>query len=111
MQPNEVGPCQTLASVDLTKGGTPFLFHGHTDVKETSLYLQDTITKGNWSFNLGIRGDLYNGFVSDKQAEPRFGVAYNIKPTSTVLRLSYARTMETRSTRTWRLPILDAAFR
>jgi hypothetical protein len=89
-------PCPTLRSVDLTQpGGVPFLFHGHTDVKETSLYFQDTITKGNWSFNLGIRGDLYNGFVSDRQPEPRVGVAYNIKPSSTVLRLSYARTMET----------------
>jgi hypothetical protein len=95
-QPNEVGPCQTLASVDLTQaGGKPFLFHGHTDVKETSLYFQDTITKGRWSFNLGLRGDLYNGFVSDRQPEPRVGVAYNIKRTSTVLRVSYARTMET----------------
>ena len=94
-QPSEVGPCQTLAAVDLTQGGAPFLFHGHTDVKETSLYLQDTITKGSWSFNLGLRGDLYNGFVSDRQPEPRVGVAYNIKPSSTVLRLSYARTMET----------------
>jgi hypothetical protein len=94
-QPNEVGPCQTLASADLTQGGTPFLFHGHTDVKETSLFFQDTITKGNFSFNLGIRGDLYNGYVSDRQPEPRVGVAYNIKPSSTVLRLSYARTMET----------------
>jgi hypothetical protein len=95
-QLTEVGPCQTLASVDLTQvGGKPFLFHGHTDVKETSLYFQDTITKGSWSFNLGLRGDLYNGFVSDKQPEPRVGVAYNIKRTSTVLRLSYARTMET----------------
>src|SRR5580700_1244377 len=94
-QPNEVGPCQTLSSVDLTAGGQPFLFHGHTDVKETSLYVQDTITKGSWSFNLGIRGDLYHGYVSDGQAQPRLGVAYNIKPTNTVLRLSYARTMET----------------
>lgn len=94
-QPGEVGPCQTLASVDLTQGGTPFLFHGHTDVKETSLYVQDTITKGNLSLNLGIRGDLYNGFVTDRQPEPRVGVSYNIKPSSTVLRLSYARTMET----------------
>jgi Carboxypeptidase regulatory-like domain len=93
--PPEVGPCQTLATVDLTAGGKPFLFHGHTDVKETSLYVQDTISKGNWSFNLGIRGDLYNGFVSDRQPEPRLGVAYNIKPSNTVLRISYARTMET----------------
>jgi len=88
-------PCTTLQSVDLTLGGNPYLFHGHTDVKETSLYFQDTITKANWSFNLGIRGDLYNGFVSDRQAEPRLGISYNIKPSSTVLRLSYARTMET----------------
>jgi hypothetical protein len=88
-------PCPTLVSADLTNGGSLFLFHGHTDVKETSLYVQDTITKGNWSVNLGIRGDLYNGFVSDRQPEPRVGVAYNIKPSSTVLRLSYARTMET----------------
>ena len=27
--------------------------------------------------------------------EPRLGVAYNIKPTNTVLRISYARIMET----------------
>jgi len=96
LSPTEVGPCQTLSSVDLTQAvGKPFLFHGHTDVKETSMFVQDTITKGSWSFNLGIRGDLYNGFVSDREAEPRVGIAYNIKPTSTVLRLSYARTMET----------------
>ena len=88
-------PCTILAPSDLTRGGKPFFFHGHTDVKELALYVQDTITKGSWSFNLGIRGDLYNGFVSDRQPEPRVGVAYNIKPTNTVLRLSYARIMET----------------
>ena len=72
-----------------------FTFRGHADVKELSLYVQDTITKGNWSFNLGIRGDVYNGLSSASQAEPRVGVAYNIKPSNTVLRLSYARTLET----------------
>ncbi len=25
---------------------------------------QDTITKGNWNFNLGMRGDLYNGLTT-----------------------------------------------
>jgi hypothetical protein len=44
--------------------------------------------------NLGIRGDLYNGITSARQAEPRVGVAYNIKKTNTVLRVSYARTLE-----------------
>jgi hypothetical protein len=88
-------PCATLLPIDLTRGGTQFGFHGHADVKEIALFVQDTITKGNWSFNLGIRGDLYRGLSSTSQAEPRLGIAYNIKPTSTVLRLSYARTLET----------------
>jgi hypothetical protein len=71
------------------------LFRGHTDVKQLAMYVQDSITVKNWSFNLGIRGDLYNGLSKATQAEPRLGVAYHIKPTNTVLRLSYARTLET----------------
>ena len=70
-------------------------FNGPTDIKETALYVQDTISIKNWSFNLGLRGDIYNGIASAQQLEPRVGIAYNIKPTNTVLRLSYARTMET----------------
>ena len=88
-------PCATLLPIDLTRGGNLFNFRGSTDVKELSMYVQDTITKGAWSFNLGIRGDIYNGLSSASQAEPRVGIAYNIKPTNTVLRVSYARTLET----------------
>jgi Carboxypeptidase regulatory-like domain/TonB-dependent Receptor Plug Domain len=89
-------PCTTLLPYDLTQpgGGTQYTFNGHTDVKELALYLQDTITKGSWSFNLGLRGDFYNGLTTHKEAEPRLGIAYNIKPSNTVLRVSYARTME-----------------
>ncbi|MBZ5644852.1 MAG: TonB-dependent receptor [Acidobacteriia bacterium] len=76
--------------------GALFGFPGHTDIKEIGLYIQDTITAGNWSFNLGIRGDIYRGLESrNAQAEPRAGIAYNIKKTNTVLRISYARVMET----------------
>jgi hypothetical protein len=74
---------------------TLFGFRGHTDIKETSLYAQDAITTGPWTFNLGIRGDFYRGFASHNEAEPRLGVAYNIKKTNTVLRVSYARVLET----------------
>ncbi|MDP9146254.1 MAG: TonB-dependent receptor, partial [Acidobacteriota bacterium] len=88
-------PCTVLLPIDLTRGGGLFAFRGHADVKELSLYLQETITKGKWSFNLGIRGDVYNGLSSASQAEPRVGIAYNIKPSNTVLRLSYARSLET----------------
>ena len=42
-----------------------------------------------------MRGDFYNGLTAHKEAEPRLGVAYNIKKTNTVLRVSYARVLET----------------
>ena len=84
-----------LLPVDLTRGGRQFFFHGHADIRELGLYLQDAITAGNWTFNLGVRGDLYRGITRDSQAEPRAGVAYNIKKTNTVLRVSYGRMMET----------------
>jgi TonB-dependent receptor-like protein len=83
-----------LAPFDLTRGGSLFTFNGHTDVKELALYIRDVITKGNWSLNLGLRGDLYNGLTIARQAEPRLGVAYNVKKTNTILRVSYARTLE-----------------
>ncbi len=84
-----------LLPVDLTRGGSLFPFNGHTDVKLLSMYVQDAITKGNWSINLGLRGDFYNALTSHKEAEPRIGVAYNVKKTNTVLRASYARVLET----------------
>ncbi|MBV9300509.1 MAG: TonB-dependent receptor [Acidobacteriaceae bacterium] len=94
-QPIPGTPCAILAPNDLATGGTPFRFFGHTDIKELALFVQDTITKGSWTFNAGIRGDLYNGIVAARQAEPRLGIAYNIKPSNTVLQISYARTLET----------------
>src|SRR6266849_5829590 len=72
-----------------------FPFRGHTDVKELALYLQDTISLGNWAFNLGFREDLYRGIVHDSQPQPRVGFAYNIKKTNSVLRVSYSRILET----------------
>ena len=95
--PNATAPYffPALLPYDLTRGGTSYLFHGHTDVKELALYVQDSITLHNWAFNLGIRGDIYNGISTTRQAEPRLGAAYNIKKTGTILRASYARIMET----------------
>ncbi len=84
-----------LAPYDLTRGGSLYAFNGHTDVKQFAMYIQDQITKGSWSFNVGLRGDFYNGLTTHKEAEPRLGVAYNIKPSNTVLRVSYARVLET----------------
>jgi hypothetical protein len=88
-------PCTYFLPIDLTRGGSLFPFRGRTDIKQLALYFQDSITKGGWAFNLGLRGDLYRGIVHDSQLEPRLGIAYNIKKTSTVMRVAYSRIQAT----------------
>lgn len=95
LDPNAATFLPVLLPYDLTRGGSLYSFFGHADVKEIALYIQDQIKAGNWLFNLGIRGDLYNGLTVARQAEPRLGIAYTFRPTNTVLRVSYARTLET----------------
>ena len=84
-----------LTPYDLTQGGSPYQWHGRTDVKELAFFGEDQVTAGNWVVNFGLRGDFYNGLTIQRQVEPRTGATYNIKKTSTVLRVSYARTQET----------------
>jgi hypothetical protein len=84
-----------LAPYDLTRGGSLYNYSGHTDIKELALFAEDQIKAGNWLFNLGLREDVYNGLTDANQTQPRIGIAYNIKPSTTVLRVSYARTLET----------------
>jgi len=85
----------SLLPYDLTRSGGLFGFYGHTDVKQLAMYAEDQITAGNWLFDAGIRGDLYNGLTIAHEAQPRVGVSYNIKKTNTVLRASYGRSLET----------------
>jgi Carboxypeptidase regulatory-like domain len=84
-----------LLPYDLTRGGSLFNFHGHTDVKEESLYGQDSITLNNWRFLVGARGDNYNGLTRKYMIEPRAGITYNIAKSATVLRVGYSRLMPT----------------
>ena len=72
-----------------------YRYFGHANIRELALFAQDTISVGHFSFNLGLRFDYYDGIVTAHQFEPRLGTSYNIKATNTVLRVSYARTMET----------------
>ena len=88
-------PCTDLLPYDLTRGGSLYTYPGQTDVKQLALYIQDVVTKGGWSFNLGLRGDFYHGLTDENEAEPRLGIAYNIRPSNTILRGSYARLLET----------------
>jgi hypothetical protein len=84
-----------LAPYDLTAGGHPFVFAGHTDVKEYALYVQDNLTFGGLNLQAGVRFDAYRGITPGNAAEPRFGISYLIKPTNTVLRISYSKFYET----------------
>jgi Carboxypeptidase regulatory-like domain len=84
-----------LLSLDLTRGGSLYLFHGHTDIKEESLYGQDQISLKNWKFLAGVRGDNYSGLTQKYMLEPRAGITYNLAKTATVLRVGYSRLMPT----------------
>ena len=53
-----------LVPYDLTNGGHPFRFSGHTDIKEYALYFQDSITLGAFSIQAGLRGDFYRGLIA-----------------------------------------------
>ena len=84
-----------LLPFDLTRGGAPFLFHGHSDIKQEALYAQDNLTLGNATVSLGLRFDNYNGITHDRLLQPRLGISYLVKRTNTVLRGSYTRNFET----------------
>jgi len=80
-----------LLPYDLTRGGSLFQFHGAARIYEETGYVQDIVKLGQLSFNLGLRFDNYNGLSSASGVQPRGGVAYQVRPTGTVLRASYAR--------------------
>jgi hypothetical protein len=88
------GPLAASDACPISTSGQ-YRFIGHANIRQLSSYVQDTITKDNWTFNVGLRFDYYDGITTANQVEPRVGIAYRIKPTNTVLRISYARTMET----------------
>ena len=84
-----------LIPFDLTRGGSLFNFRGAANINEEAAYAQDQIGIKNLTLTLGLRFDNYDGISHDNLAEPRIGLSYLFKPTGTVLRASYDRTMET----------------
>src|ERR1043166_1993982 len=84
-----------LLPFDLTRGGRPFTFYGHADIKQEAAYAQDNITLGNATATLGVRFDNYNGITKGNLVQPRLGISYHIKQTETILRGSFTRSFET----------------
>jgi hypothetical protein len=83
-----------IVPYDLTRGGAPFNFHATHNVNEYAFYVQDNITLGHLTIDVGLRDDQYNGLTSANGVQPRLALSY-LLPTNTVLRASYARTFET----------------
>ena len=86
LQPNP-GFDPLLGCYDLTRTGTLpasdgcptstsglYTYNGHANIRELALLPAGHHHLKNWTFNLGIRGDIYNGIPSASQAEPRLGV-------------------------------------
>ena len=84
-----------LVPFDLTRSGSLLSFRDSGAIDQQAIYVQDTITLGNLTANLGVRGDHYNGLTEKYMAEPRVGLSYRIGASNTVLRAGYARTLET----------------
>ena len=84
-----------LLPLDLTRGGSLFQFNATDTIKEYAGYVQDSITLGNLTLSPGLRITRYDGLSQATGVQPRFGLAYLIKGTNTVLRAAYSRTLET----------------
>ena len=70
-------------------------FAGRGNVNQFAFFAQDSITLGALTLNAGLRVDNYRGPSRATMAQPRLGASYLIKPTGTILRYAYSRTMET----------------
>jgi hypothetical protein len=85
-----------LVPFDLTRPrGARFNFNEGATIKSQAAYVQDSVTAGAMTLNLGLRLDHYDGLTQKTSAEPRVGVAFATKGNGTVVRASYGRTMET----------------
>jgi hypothetical protein len=84
-----------LIPIDLTRGGQQFRFNSHGTINEFAGYITDTINWGNLTIIPGVRVTRYSGLSKATSLQPRLGLSYRIRRSNTILRASYARTLET----------------
>ncbi len=84
-----------LLPYDLTRGGSPLRFRGAGNVNQFAFYAQDSVSWRGFTATGGVRLDRYDGLSQATALQPRIGLSYLVKPTRTVLRIAYSRTMET----------------
>lgn len=80
-----------LLGIDLTRGGQIYRFQGSTDIKQVALFGQDFIKFGNFTTDLGLRYDKYNGLARNHGVQPRVGIIYSAAPIKSSFHLNYSR--------------------
>lgn len=72
-----------------------FNFSDRGQNREQSLFVQDLVRRGRFTFHAGLRYDHYMLRVDEHAFSPRFGVAYQLPSAGLVLRASYDRVFQT----------------
>jgi hypothetical protein len=80
-----------LLAIDLTRGGSIYAFQGLTDIKQVAVFGQDFIKLGDFTADLGLRFDKYNGLARSHGVQPRVGLIYSMRPLGTTFHLNYSR--------------------
>jgi len=65
------------------------------NINQYAFYATDNIKFGDFSVDIGLRDDQYDGLVTKNGIQPRLGLSYLVNRTGTVLRAAYSRTFET----------------
>ena len=84
-----------LLAIDLTRTGNIYAYQGSTDIKQVALFGQDFIKFGNFTTDLGLRFDKYNGLAQNHGVQPRVGLVYGASPIKTNFHLNYSRVIIT----------------
>jgi len=71
-----------------------FRFAGQRRGLEQSLFVQDLVRAGRWTFSAGLRWDGYRLLVGDSAFSPRLGAAWHWPAAGLVLRASYDRAFQ-----------------
>jgi len=80
-----------LLAVDLTRGGRIYAFEGSTDIKQAVVFGQDFVKLGNFTLDLGLRFDKYNGLARNHGLQPRVGLVYGAAALHTDFHFNYSR--------------------
>jgi hypothetical protein len=85
----------TLLAHDLSRGGSLFQFSKKRAGNFYTAFVQDAYRWNRFVFSPGLRYDNYRFLVHGNQVQPRVGLAFHLRETGTVLRVSYNRNYQT----------------